>query len=202
MHADRGCLQSRKFSKQQQHRKTQLLHHCRYHGTWLKVRRHLLILSWLKMCVIDMVGEVLSHDDENKVFFQFSLIWRMRGALSLAIDSSCDWTDMEQLSVFARLSDGKTFWEELTLTQQQGNESFSGGVFLNSTLSICKIFWWTFQEELICLLPPPGRTTGQIIFEELVQFFEKNGLDVSKIMSIVTNGAPSMAGPHKGLVIC
>uniref|UniRef100_A0A3P8SG92 HAT C-terminal dimerisation domain-containing protein n=1 Tax=Amphiprion percula TaxID=161767 RepID=A0A3P8SG92_AMPPE len=86
-------------------------------------------------------------------------------AISLAIDSSCDRTDMEQLSVFARFFDGKTFWE-----------------------------------ELLCLLPLTGRTTGEIIFTELTQFFVKNGLYVGKIVSIVTDGAPSMVGQHKGLV--
>uniref|UniRef100_A0A3P8SG17 HAT C-terminal dimerisation domain-containing protein n=1 Tax=Amphiprion percula TaxID=161767 RepID=A0A3P8SG17_AMPPE len=74
-------------------------------------------------------------------------------AISLAIDSSCDRTDMEQLSVFARFFDGKTL-----------------------------------REELLCLLPLTGRTTGEITFTELTQFFVKNGLYVGKIVSIVTDG--------------
>lgn len=42
--------------------------------------------------------------------------------------------------------------------------------------------------------------TREFIFDKLKQFFEKNGLDVSEISSVVTNGAPSMVGQHKGLV--
>ncbi|XP_029905790.1 general transcription factor II-I repeat domain-containing protein 2B-like [Myripristis murdjan] len=86
-------------------------------------------------------------------------------SISLAIDSSCDRTDMEQLAVFVRFFDGKTF-----------------------------------REELLCLLPLPGHATGEVIFNELTQFFEKHGLNVRKIVSVVTDGAPSMVGRHKGLV--
>uniref|UniRef100_A0A8C1S060 Uncharacterized protein n=1 Tax=Cyprinus carpio TaxID=7962 RepID=A0A8C1S060_CYPCA len=85
--------------------------------------------------------------------------------MSLAIDSSCDRTDVEQLSVFVRFFDGDVF-----------------------------------REELLCLLPIQGHATGEIIFNELMQFFEKNGLDLSKVMSVVTDGAPSMVGHHRGLI--
>ncbi|XP_065131907.1 protein FAM200A-like [Paramisgurnus dabryanus] len=85
--------------------------------------------------------------------------------MSLAIDSSCDRTDIEQLSVFVRFFDGKVF-----------------------------------REELLCLLEIQGRTTGEIIFNKLMQFFEKNGLDLSKVVSVVTDGAPSMVGHHRGLI--
>ncbi|KAM3833953.1 protein FAM200A-like [Diretmus argenteus] len=146
----------------------------------------------IKKCAIDMAGQVLSHDDKNKkivvellkqvplsdntatrrvevlaedCFSNLLTDLKKAEAISLAIDSSCDRTDMEQLSVFARFFDGKTF-----------------------------------REELLCLLPLPGRTTGEIVFNELTHFFEKNGLDVSKIVAVVTDGAPSMMGQHRGLV--
>lgn len=50
------------------------------------------------------------------------------------------------------------------------------------------------------MLPIQGHATGEIIFNELMQFFEKNGLDLSKVMSVVTDGAPSMVGHHRGLI--
>lgn len=81
------------------------------------------------------------------------------------MDSSCDQTVVEQLSVFARFFDGKTF-----------------------------------GKELLCFLPPPGCVTGEFVFDKLKQFFERTGLDMSKILSFVTNGAPSMVGQHEGLV--
>ena len=58
----------------------------------------------------------------------------------------------------------------------------------------------TFREELLCLLPLPGWTSGEIVFNELTQFLEGNGLDLSKIASVVKDGAPSIVGHHEGLV--
>lgn len=144
-------------------------------------------------CAIEMVGEVLNHDEKTKktvvellkqvpmsdnsatrrvevlaaeCFSTLLTDLKNAGAISLAIDSSCDRTDMEQLSVFARFFDGHNF-----------------------------------REELLCLLPLPGRTMGEICFNEVTtQFFEKNGLDMTKIVSIVTDGAPSMVGRQQGLV--
>lgn len=146
----------------------------------------------IKKCAIDMAGQVLSFDEKMKktvveLFQQvplsansttrrvealaedcFSCLLadlKKAEVLSLAIDSSCDITDMEQLSVFARYFDGKCF-----------------------------------QEELLCLLPLPGHTTGEIIYNEIKQFFCTNGLDISKVVSVVTDGAPSMVGHQKGFV--
>ncbi len=162
--------------------------------TWnlAKAKKPFADADLIKKCAIDMAGEVLSHDEKNKktvvellkqvplsantatrrvevlaeeCFSSLLTDLTTAEAMSLAIDSSCDRTDMEQLAVFARFCDGKTF-----------------------------------REELLCLLPLPGRTTGEIVFNELMQFLEKNGLDVRKIVSVVTDGAPSMVGPHKGLV--
>uniref|UniRef100_A0AAR2KEC7 DUF4371 domain-containing protein n=1 Tax=Pygocentrus nattereri TaxID=42514 RepID=A0AAR2KEC7_PYGNA len=146
----------------------------------------------IKTCAIDMVEEVLSHDEKTRktvvdllkhvplsdntamrrveVLAEdclCDLLSRLKKTdfVSLAIDTSCDRTDIEQLSVFVRFFDEKDF-----------------------------------REELLCLLPLHGRTTGEAIFSELTQFFERNGLDISKVTSVVTDGAPSMVGQQKGLV--
>ncbi len=162
--------------------------------TWnlAKAKKPFVDAELIKKCAIDMVGEVLNNDEKNKkniveLLKQVplsantttrrvevlakeclsSLLTDLKTAeaISLALDSSCDQTDIEQLSVFVRFFNGKIF-----------------------------------QEELLCLLPLPGRTTGEILFNELTQFLEKNSLDVRKIVSVVTDGAPSMVGPQKGLV--
>ena len=146
----------------------------------------------IKTCAIEMVNEVLIHDEKTKktvvdllqqvpmsdnsatrrvevlateCFSTLLTDLKNAQAISLAVDSSCDRTDTEQLSVFARFFDGENF-----------------------------------REELLCLLSLPGRTTGEICFNEIMQFFEKNGLDITKIVSIVTDGAPSMVGRQQGLV--
>ena len=43
-------------------------------------------------------------------------------------------------------------------------------------------------------------SSGEIVFNELIDFLEKNGLDLSKIVSVVTDGSLSMVGHRKGLV--
>ena len=165
------------------------------HVSWTlaKAKKPFADAELIKQCAIHMVGEVLNQEEKIKTKFVellkqvplsastasrrvevlaedcfSSLLTDLKKAeagISLAIDSSCDRTDMEQLSVFARFFDGKIF-----------------------------------REELLCLLPLPGRTTGEICFNELTLFFEKNGLDVSKVVSVVTDGAPSMVGRRQGLV--
>uniref|UniRef100_A0A672I9M0 Uncharacterized protein n=1 Tax=Salarias fasciatus TaxID=181472 RepID=A0A672I9M0_SALFA len=146
----------------------------------------------IKNCAKDMVGEVLNNDEKNKRNIMellkqvplsanttarrvealakecfSSLLTDLKTAetISLALDSSSDQTDMEQLSIFVRFFNGKTL-----------------------------------QEKLLCLTPLPGRTTREILFNELTQFHEKNSLDVRKMVSVATDGAPWMVGPQKGLV--
>lgn len=160
--------------------------------TLTKAKKPFAAAELIKKCAVEMATEVLSHDEKNKkavvellkqvplsantatrrvevlaeeCFSCLLTDLKKAEAISLAIDSSCNRTNMEQLAVFVRFFDGKTF-----------------------------------REELLCLLPLPGRTTGEIVFNELTQFFEKNGLDLSKIVSVVTDGAPSMVGHRKGLV--
>lgn len=87
-----------------------------------------------------MTGTVLSHDEKNKktvvellqqvllsantatgridvlaeeCFSSLLTDLKIADSISLAVDSSCDRTDMEQLAVFVRFFDGKTFREEL-----------------------------------------------------------------------------------------
>ena len=88
--------------------------------------------------------KVLAEDSFSSLLIDLK---KAEAGISLAIDSSCDRTDMEQLSVFARFFDGKIF-----------------------------------REELLCLLPLPGRTTGEIIFIELTLFFENNGLKLCRLL--------------------
>ncbi|XP_010775227.1 protein FAM200A-like [Notothenia coriiceps] len=164
------------------------------HVSWTLARAKKLFADaeLIQRCAIDMAHEVLNHDEKQQkkvvellkqvplsantatrrvevlpeeCFSSLLTDLKKTEAISLAIDSSCDRTDMEQLSMFVRFFDGKIF-----------------------------------REELLCLLTLPGHTTGEIIFHELTQFFENNGLNVSQIVSVVTDGAPSMVGKHKGLV--
>lgn len=55
-----------------------------------------------------------------------------------------------------------------------------------------------FREELLALIPLPGRTTGEDIFNAVKSFFEQHGIPLNRISSLVTDGAPSMVGKEKG----
>lgn len=56
-----------------------------------------------------------------------------------------------------------------------------------------------FREELLCLLPLEGHTTGDIVFGKISAFFKDNGLDMMRVCMLVTDGAPSMTGKVNGL---
>ncbi|XP_054592747.2 SCAN domain-containing protein 3-like [Nothobranchius furzeri] len=56
-----------------------------------------------------------------------------------------------------------------------------------------------FKEGILGLIPLEGHTTGEILFQKIVDFFRENGLDLECINLLVTDGAPSMAGKIKGL---
>jgi len=56
-----------------------------------------------------------------------------------------------------------------------------------------------FREELLGLLPLEGHTTGEIVFGKISAFFKDNGLDMTRVCMLVTDGAPSMTGKVNGL---
>ena len=56
------------------------------------------------------------------------------------------------------------------------------------------------KEELIKLMILFEKTRGQDVIAELKKEFAKLGIDMQDIVSVTTNGAPSMIGKHVGLV--
>lgn len=60
----------------------------------------------------------------------------------------------------------------------------------------------TFLEEMLALLPLTGQTRGEDICLALMDFFRGPGreIDLGKLVSITTDGAPSMVGKDRGLV--
>ncbi len=58
------------------------------------------------------------------------------------------------------------------------------------------------SEELAALQSLKGTTTGEDIFGKVCQMMGELGLDWSKLVSIITDGAPSMVGASRGLIGC
>ena len=56
------------------------------------------------------------------------------------------------------------------------------------------------HEELCCLKPIYGTTTGKDILDTFTKHFEERGIDMKKIFSVTTDGAPAMIGQHRGFV--
>jgi hypothetical protein len=55
-------------------------------------------------------------------------------------------------------------------------------------------------EELLEFIPMSDTTTGEDIFNKFEQALNKYDLPLSKLVSLVTDGAPAMVGSNKGLV--
>lgn len=56
------------------------------------------------------------------------------------------------------------------------------------------------QEELIELIPLKGQTRGQDICEAVVSCLKAKGINTTHLVSVSTDGAPSMRGAQKGFV--
>ena len=56
------------------------------------------------------------------------------------------------------------------------------------------------REELVKLIALTGRTTGLDVFEEFVDTFMKINIDLQKIVSVTTDGAPNMIGKNIGFI--
>ena len=57
-----------------------------------------------------------------------------------------------------------------------------------------------FLEELVELIPMKNTTTGADILKALLQCFEAKNVGLSRLVSITTDGAPSMVGKNKVVV--
>lgn len=53
-------------------------------------------------------------------------------------------------------------------------------------------------EEFVQLVPIKGSTTGADVLQALLQCTTEMNLDLSKLVSVTTDGAPAMIGKHKG----
>uniref|UniRef100_A0A673BUB5 DUF4371 domain-containing protein n=1 Tax=Sphaeramia orbicularis TaxID=375764 RepID=A0A673BUB5_9TELE len=56
-----------------------------------------------------------------------------------------------------------------------------------------------FRKDLLGLIPLEGHTTGEILFNKIVSFFEEYNLDLACVSMLVMDGAPSMMGRDQGL---
>ncbi|XP_039610054.1 general transcription factor II-I repeat domain-containing protein 2-like [Polypterus senegalus] len=57
-----------------------------------------------------------------------------------------------------------------------------------------------FVDEFLTLLPLAKQTRGEDVFSALSQFMHAAGLDVTKMVSLTTDGAPAMTSKDRGLV--
>lgn len=56
------------------------------------------------------------------------------------------------------------------------------------------------QEEIIELIPLKGQTRGEDICEAVLNCLRAKGINTTHLVSVATDGAPSMTGAHKGFV--
>ncbi|KAJ3607182.1 hypothetical protein NHX12_026695 [Muraenolepis orangiensis] len=60
----------------------------------------------------------------------------------------------------------------------------------------------TFAEGMLALLPLTGQTRGEDIYSAMMSFFHGPGknINLKKLVSLTTDGAPSMVGKEKGFI--
>ena len=56
-----------------------------------------------------------------------------------------------------------------------------------------------FVEELLCLLPMLGHTGAEDVYNKLTDYFMQHNIDFKRMVSMTTDGAPSMVGRVNGL---
>uniref|UniRef100_A0A3Q2UT69 DUF4371 domain-containing protein n=1 Tax=Haplochromis burtoni TaxID=8153 RepID=A0A3Q2UT69_HAPBU len=56
------------------------------------------------------------------------------------------------------------------------------------------------QEELFCLTPMPETTRGEDIAKVFKECFDEQGIDITKIFAVTTDGAPAVVEKHRGAV--
>ena len=57
-----------------------------------------------------------------------------------------------------------------------------------------------FKEEMLELVPMTSHTIGLDVYTAIKNCFREEGLQISKVLILVTDGAPAMIGIHNGLV--
>ena len=56
------------------------------------------------------------------------------------------------------------------------------------------------KEKLLCVLPLKGHTWGEDIFQVFINFANKTKLLLVKLISIITDGAPTMVSNSNGFI--
>lgn len=56
------------------------------------------------------------------------------------------------------------------------------------------------REESLAVLPIKGSTRGEDLFKSFMEFTQEKNLPMNKLLSVCTDGAPSMVGKNKGFV--
>lgn len=79
------------------------------------------------------------------------------------------------------------------------NTDITSSEYLSIISRFCNID--EVSEELIIIISIPAKTTGKNICEVVINMLENIGLELSKIVSVTTDSAPSMVGKHRGFVI-
>ena len=84
------------------------------------------------------------------------------------------------------------------------NLALDESIDINDNLRLAVVAWYCcdgkVHEELCCLKALFGTTTGKDLLDTFTKHFEERGIDVKKIFSVTTDGAPAMIRQHRGFV--
>lgn len=144
----------------------------------------------IKECILAAVEEVITED---KVREQ---VMSCIKSIPMSDTTTARRMDVLATNVFETLLDQLRKADVMSLAVDESTDN-------SDTAQLCLYVRFfdgdVFREDILGLIPLEGHTTGEIVFQKIVDFFKDNGLNLENVNMLVTDGAPSMAGRVKGL---
>jgi len=160
--------------------------------SWIlaKKKRPFIDSETVKECIIAVLDEIVS-DEKMKTSLTDSV-----NQVPLSDTSTIRRIEVLGNDVFKSLIESVQQAEFLSIAVDESTD--------NTEIAQLCIYVWLFdgklfREELLALIALESFTIGDIISEKIMAFFTENGLYISRICLLVTDGAPSMLGKHQGV---
>uniref|UniRef100_A0A9J8BA81 C2H2-type domain-containing protein n=1 Tax=Cyprinus carpio carpio TaxID=630221 RepID=A0A9J8BA81_CYPCA len=165
-------------------------HHFVFPGYWQKKKRPFTDSETVKDCMLAVVDEVI-NDDKIKTSVASAI-----KNVPLSDTSNIRRVEILAADVYETLLGDLMKADTMSIAVDESTDKTDTAqlcIYVHFFDSKC------FREELLCLLPLEGHTTGDIVFGKISAFFKDNGLDMMRVCMLVTDGAPSMTGKVNGL---
>ena len=146
----------------------------------------------VKECMIDVMDTLLEGKEKDEMKTKIQQI-------PLSDSTACRRTEMLADDVAKQLCDGIKNAECISLAVDESTDTND-----KAQLMIFVRYFdeskREFIEDVLGMASLSGQTRGEDIYNAIMAVLNEKGIDVKKIVSVATDGAPSMMGREKGLV--